>query len=30
VHTDIHTGNLAAKVARLEDLGTERVQQVRS
>lgn len=30
VHIDIHTDNLAAEVARLEDLGAERVQQVHS
>ena len=30
VHLDIHTDDLAAEVARLEDLGAERVQQVHS
>jgi hypothetical protein len=30
VHLDIHTGDLAAEVARLEELGAERVQQVHS
>jgi predicted enzyme related to lactoylglutathione lyase len=28
VHVDIHTDDLAAEVARLEELGAERVQQV--
>jgi Glyoxalase-like domain len=30
VHLDIHTDDLAAEVARLEELGAERVQLVRS
>jgi hypothetical protein len=30
VHLDIHTDDLAAEVARLEELGAERVQQVHS
>lgn len=30
VHIDIHTDDLAAEVARLEELGAERVQQVHS
>jgi predicted enzyme related to lactoylglutathione lyase len=30
VHLDIHTDDLAAEVARLEQLGAERVQQVHS
>ena len=28
IHLDIHTDDLAAEIARLEDLGAERVQQV--
>jgi hypothetical protein len=30
VHLDIHTDDLAAEIARLEELGAERVQQVHS